>query len=176
MSAFADRFVGCGCLPTRLSEFDREHFFSLTRADVEAMELALFIKARLDDGMTQAEIARRLGKSRGFVSKHAALIDAPTVVVDALRSGRLAGVNEAYELGNLHAAHPQVVEQWVARQHEIPRSAIVELRERLEAAIAQPEVAPAAGQTANVAPPAPAPATGVKTPDAPATAKAAPAR
>jgi hypothetical protein len=38
MSAFADCFVGCDCLPTRLSEFDREHFFSLTKADVEAVK------------------------------------------------------------------------------------------------------------------------------------------
>jgi hypothetical protein len=28
MSAFARRFVGQSSLPTRLSEFDREHFFA----------------------------------------------------------------------------------------------------------------------------------------------------
>ena len=38
MSAFADRFVGCDCLPGRLSEFDREHFFTLTKADVDALK------------------------------------------------------------------------------------------------------------------------------------------
>jgi ParB family chromosome partitioning protein len=102
------------------------------RAPLTAMELALFIKARLDEGMTQADIARRLGKNRGFVSKHAALIDAPAVVVDALRVGKLAGVNEAYELGKLHAAHPEAVDQWAAQQQEIPRSAIVALRDQLE--------------------------------------------
>ncbi len=38
MSAFADRFVGCDCLPGRLSEFDREHFFTLTKVDVDALK------------------------------------------------------------------------------------------------------------------------------------------
>jgi ParB family chromosome partitioning protein len=102
------------------------------REPLTALELALFIKARLDQGMTQADIARRLGKNRGFVSKHAALIDAPAVVLDALRVGKLAGVNEAYELGKLHASHPEAVEKWAAQQQEIPRSAIVALRDQLE--------------------------------------------
>jgi hypothetical protein len=38
MSAFADRFVGSEGLPSRLNEFDREHFFALSRADVEALQ------------------------------------------------------------------------------------------------------------------------------------------
>lgn len=35
MSAFAQRFVGHSSLPSRLSEFDREHFFSLSKADTK---------------------------------------------------------------------------------------------------------------------------------------------
>ncbi|NML17305.1 Tn3 family transposase [Azohydromonas caseinilytica] len=38
MSAFADRFVGCDALPSRLSDFDREHFFTLSKADVQALQ------------------------------------------------------------------------------------------------------------------------------------------
>ena len=37
MPAFALRFVGQEALPPRLSEFDREQFFSLTSADVAAL-------------------------------------------------------------------------------------------------------------------------------------------
>ena len=37
MSALAHRFVGRNSLPPRLSDFDREQFFSLSSADVEAL-------------------------------------------------------------------------------------------------------------------------------------------
>jgi TnpA family transposase len=37
MSAFANCFVGQSSLPARLSEFDREYFFSLSKADIAAL-------------------------------------------------------------------------------------------------------------------------------------------
>lgn len=39
MPSFALRFVGQEALPSRLSEFDREQFFELGSADVEAKRL-----------------------------------------------------------------------------------------------------------------------------------------
>ncbi|WP_043461770.1 ParB/RepB/Spo0J family partition protein [Azohydromonas australica] len=140
------------------------------RDGLKPLELALFIKARLAEGMEQQEIARRLGKSKGFISKTAALIEAPDIVVHALRTGKLAGVNEAYELRRLYADHPQAVESWVAAQPEIPRAAIAALREQLEVPAVRPDLAPVIETPAPA--PAPAPAQ-VKTPDTKTPAKPA---
>jgi ParB family chromosome partitioning protein len=135
----------------------------------------LFIQDRMDEGLTQQEIAQRLGKSKGYISRAASLTDAPAVVIEALQAGKLGGVTEAYELSKLHAEHPQEVAQLVARQQEIPRAVILALRDRLEAQAAQPDAIPAVGQTANTELFAPAPAAVGKTLDAPARPKEAPA-
>ncbi|WP_298233935.1 ParB/RepB/Spo0J family partition protein [uncultured Azohydromonas sp.] len=102
------------------------------RDDLSPLDLAAFIRDRVAEGFSQQEIAQRLGKSKGYVSKAAALAEAPAVVVEAVRTGKVVGVTPAYELINLHAAHPEAVEQLVAAPQEVTRAAIVELRERLE--------------------------------------------
>lgn len=147
------------------------------RQNLSPMELATFIRDRMAEGFTQQEIARRLGKSKALVSKTASLNEAPVIIIEALQAGRLGGVTEAYELAKLHAQHPQAVTELVAQQKEIPRAAIIALRERLQATTMEAELdvewSPAADQTVDAEPPAPA--TGVKTPNAPAPAKPAPA-
>lgn len=47
MSSFALRFVGQDALPSRLSEFDREQFFELGSADVEAITQQFRVSHRL---------------------------------------------------------------------------------------------------------------------------------
>jgi ParB family chromosome partitioning protein len=103
------------------------------RENLNPLELAAFIRDRLTEGFSQQEIARRLGKSKSAISTAAALAEAPPVVVEALRSGKVDGVSPAYELVKLHAAHPEAVSQFIAESKEIPRAAVSELRERLEA-------------------------------------------
>lgn len=176
----ASRMLGLADIPyfidRKVDSFDQV-IENEQRSNLTAIELALFIKARLAEGMEQQEIARRLGKSKALVSKHASLIDAPDVVMDALRTGKAAGANEAYELRRLHADHPQAVEQWAAGQDTITRSALTELRQRLSAPAVQPEVlpVPAAVQPAAVEAPVVAPAVAAPSAAAPA-AKPAPAK
>src|SRR5438128_1732106 len=47
------------------------------RESLTPLELALFVQRRLQAGETQAEIARRIGKSKMYVTYATALIDAP---------------------------------------------------------------------------------------------------
>jgi ParB family chromosome partitioning protein len=144
------------------------------RDGLKPMELALFIKARMVEGMQQKEIAARLGKSKALVSQATALIDAPDFLMNAYRSARLRGLTEAYELRRLHSQYPEAVEQWALSQPEILRSGIAELRERLGAASMQTAADPAVAQTANAKPTKAGLPLGVKTPDAPAPATATP--
>ncbi len=129
-------------LGRKLTSFDQV-IENEQREDLSPMDLALFIRDRMGEGMQQQEIAQRLGKSKGYISKAAALAEAPAAVVEACSSGKVAGVNEAYELRNLHREFPEAVEQWVAQQPEISRASILSLRAELEAPAA-PAPAPAA--------------------------------
>ena len=91
------------------------------REALKPLELALFVQRRLALGESQAEIARRLGKSRSFVCHASALIDAPDWLMDAYRNGKCTGMSDLYELRRLHDAHPQRVETWAANAGAMTR-------------------------------------------------------
>jgi ParB family chromosome partitioning protein len=98
------------------------------RESLKPLELALFVQQRLQAGASQAEIARRLGKSRQYVMVSTALIDAPDWLLDAYRSGRCRGMNELHELRKLHGRHPQYVESWASDRAGINRESLQALR------------------------------------------------
>jgi ParB family transcriptional regulator, chromosome partitioning protein len=101
------------------------------REGLKPLELALFVQKRLALGDKQAEIAKRLGKSRQWVTLATALIEAPDWLLQAYREGRCRGMNELYEVRRLHGEHGQVVEAWVAGQVAITRDRIASLRAEL---------------------------------------------
>jgi ParB family chromosome partitioning protein len=68
------------------------------RAGLTPLELAMFIQQRLALGESQADIARRLGKGRAYVTFAMALIDAPDWLMTAYREGRCRGLRALYEL------------------------------------------------------------------------------
>lgn len=94
------------------------------REGLKPLELALFVKKRLDAGETQQEIARRLGKSKAHITMVAAMIDPPDWLLDAYRSGRCRGVSELYELRRLHEARPNAVRDLLAQPGSVSRSAM----------------------------------------------------
>lgn len=101
------------------------------RAGLTPLELALFVQRRLAAGDIQAEIARRLGKSRQYVTMATALIDAPDWLMGAYREGRCRGLNELFELRKLAREHPQRVEAWTAENGAITRDRVTALRGEL---------------------------------------------
>jgi ParB family chromosome partitioning protein len=64
------------------------------REPLRPMELALFVQRRMQAGDSQAEIARRLGKSRQYITYATALIDPPDWLLAAYREGRCKGATE----------------------------------------------------------------------------------
>ncbi len=101
------------------------------REGLRPLELALFVSKRLARGESQAEIARRLGKSRQWVTLATALIEPPDWLLELYRQGRCTGMLELYELRRLHAEHPQPVEAWASSQDAIGRDAVAALRAEL---------------------------------------------
>lgn len=119
------------------------------REGLKPLELALFVQRRLAAGDSQADIARRLGKSRTYVMYATALIDAPACLMAAYRDGRCRGARELHELRGLHADHAQLVETWLAQTPAVTRERINVLRSELnaQAPTATPVVAPAIAPT-----------------------------
>jgi ParB family chromosome partitioning protein len=102
------------------------------REGLRPLELALFVQKRIALGDNQAEIAKRLGKSRQWVTLATALIEPPDWLLQAYREGRCRGTNELYDLRRLHGEHGDTVEAWAAQQPTITRDRLAEFRAALE--------------------------------------------
>ena len=121
----ASKLAGRDRIPTFVDEaFDGydQVIENEQREGLKPLELALFVQRRLALGESQAEIARRLGKSKTLVTMIGALIDAPPWLMDLYRSGRCQGINELYELRRLHESDPRGVEQWTAGREKVSRA------------------------------------------------------
>ena len=98
------------------------------RKGLTPLEIALFVQRALNQGQTQADIARAIGKSRQYVTLATALIDAPDWLMAAYREGRCRGLAELYELRKLAVQHPQHVEAWASDREAITRESVAALR------------------------------------------------
>ena len=105
------------------------------REGLRPLELAMFVQKRLARGDNQTEIARRLGKSRQWVTLATAMIEPPDWLLDLYRQGRCRGMMELYELRRLHGDHPQYIEAWVSDRSSITRDGIATLRTELSGAV-----------------------------------------
>jgi ParB family chromosome partitioning protein len=101
------------------------------REALKPLEVALFVQRRLAAGETQADIARHLGKSRGYVTFATALIDAPDWLLELYRGGRCTGMQELYTLRQLHEQHSGPVESLCADSEPITRDRLASFRSAL---------------------------------------------
>ncbi|TQK03401.1 ParB/RepB/Spo0J family partition protein [Herbaspirillum sp. SJZ107] len=96
---------------------------NLHRADLSPMEMALFIKRRLDAGEKRNEIAAQLGYKKSYVTEHLALLEAPACVEKAYANGATSP-RTLYDLRRLHDEFPQEVEAWCASGIEVTRDTV----------------------------------------------------
>lgn len=101
------------------------------RQSLTPLELALFVQKQQQAGLPLAEIARRLGKSRGYLTFVGALIDAPEWLMQLYRSGRCRGMTELYELRRLQQKHPVQIMAWLQGRTEVSRTDLVDLKHQL---------------------------------------------
>ena len=99
---------------------------NLQRENLTPMELAMFIKLRIDAGDKKGDIARQLGKAPAMIAYHLALIDAPAVIDDAYAAG-VTSPKTLYELRSLHEKVPEQVEALVASGAAVTRKTIAEI-------------------------------------------------
>lgn len=102
---------------------------NLHRADLSPMEMALFIKRRLDTGEKKYEIAAMLGYKNGYVTEHLALLEAPPCVEKAYANGATSA-RTLYDLRRLHDEFPQEVEAWCSSGVEVTRDTVAALAQK----------------------------------------------
>ena len=118
------------------------------RESLSPLELAMFVQKKLQAGARSSEIARTLGKSRGYLTFIGALIDPPAWLLDLYRSGRCRGISELYELRKLHESQPEAVAQWIEGRAHVSRADVQVFKERLApAAPAEPTPPPVSVQS-----------------------------
>lgn len=80
---------------------------NIQREALSAWEIFRVISAELATGITHAELAKSLGKSRTWVTAYAAIDSMPPILVAALRDGRVTGLTALRRLEQLHRAQPE---------------------------------------------------------------------
>jgi len=98
------------------------------RHGLTPLDLARFIRAKVDAGESNATIAARLGMDPTTVGHHLALLELPPELDNALKSGRCTSPRTLYELRKLHEAQPERAEALIAGESEITRAAIAAVR------------------------------------------------
>lgn len=105
---------------------------NIQRENFTPMEVALFISKREGLGESRVFIAGRLGKSKGFVTQHAALLAMPDELRALYDNGACRDVLALYELTNLHKKSPDAVLDFLAGNNEISRASIEGLKGSLK--------------------------------------------
>ncbi|GAB4562173.1 MAG: ParB/RepB/Spo0J family partition protein [Rhizobacter sp.] len=102
---------------------------NLKRHGLSPLDLAKFIRSRVDAGESNASVATQLGLDQTTVAHHLALLDLPPVLDVALKTGRCASPRTLYELSKLHAEQPRQVADLVEGDEPITRHAVAKLRD-----------------------------------------------
>jgi ParB family chromosome partitioning protein len=97
------------------------------RRGLSPMDLARFIKGRVEAGESHAAISRKLGMDLTTVAHHLALLHLPAPVDRALKTGLCTSPRTLYELSKLHDEKPGKVSALIAGGG-ITRSAVAALK------------------------------------------------
>lgn len=101
---------------------------NLKRHGLAPMELARFIRSRVDVGESNATIAEKLAVDQTTVAHHLTLLELPPVLSAALESGRCTSPRTLHELQKLHLERPDDVAALLAGDRPVTRGAVAALR------------------------------------------------
>lgn len=101
---------------------------NLKRDGLSPLDLALFIRSRVDAGESNATIAKKLRLDQTTVAHHLTLLTLPPVLDEALKSGRCTSPRTLHELCKLHEQSPSKVEALLTGSGDVTRAAIAATR------------------------------------------------
>lgn len=114
------------------------------RHGLTPMDLARFIRGRVDVGESHVTIAKRLAMDLTSIAHHLTLLQLPPEVEAAMKSGRCAAPRTLYELSKLHREAPDRARTLLDGDGDITRTALKEARgdtqasQRRRIAVGQP--------------------------------------
>ena len=106
---------------TQVAENQKRHGLS-------PLDLARFIRSRVDAGDSNATVAQRLCMNLTTVAHHLSLMSLPIELEAALKSGRCTSPRSLHELNQLHREVPAKVQELIAGGAAITLAAISALR------------------------------------------------
>ena len=98
------------------------------RHGLTPLDLAHFIRAKVDEGESNATLAKRLVIDLTTVAHHLALLHLPAELDEALKSGRCTSPRTLYELSKLHDAQPERAKALIEGESEITRAVVAAVR------------------------------------------------
>ena len=121
------------------------------RHGLTPLDLAKFMRSRVDAGESNAEIAKQMGIDLTSVAHHLALLTLPPELDEAFRSGRCTSPRTLYELAKLQKTKPERVKAVVSGEGEITRKAVASLAKTPRSPRALPRKAVASRQPRSLA-------------------------
>ena len=119
---------------------------NLHREDMSPFDLCAFIVDREKEGLSRAEIARRLAKSKSHITLVASLQKASQEVRRAFEEGRIRDVRALYELNQAAIKRPEAAQLLLASVDSIARSDVQRILSDVdESARSGPEQAATSG-------------------------------
>lgn len=98
------------------------------RHALSPLDLARFIRGRVEAGESNSEIARRVGMNLTTVAHHLSLLELPPALDQALQTGRCTSPRTLHELSQLHEVAPEEVRALIDSDAEITRTAVAALK------------------------------------------------
>ncbi|WP_051439429.1 DUF7673 family protein [Bordetella petrii] len=101
---------------------------NLHHEKLTSRELADYIGSKLSQGMSQADIARNMGKSKAWVSQHVRMLGLPEPVAEAVANGQVKDVTLASELAAAHRVDPGAVQAALQGGEKLTRAVVKAIR------------------------------------------------
>lgn len=101
------------------------------RENLKPMELAIFIRKKINEGEKKKVIADKLGVDAASITHHLALLDLPECLEMLYRSKKTTSPKTLYELNKIYADNPDFVEKWTSTVEEVSRRDITFLKAQL---------------------------------------------
>lgn len=138
----AARIAGLDAVPVIIRDANAPDRYAqmienIQRDDLAAVEIAAFVAARLQDGEKQADIGRKLGKPKDWVSRFAAVQKMPTFLQAKLNNSSIRAVYELYQAWRVQ---PEAVEGVCSRQESFTDSEARRIARELQSASLEPGV------------------------------------
>lgn len=111
---------------------------NLKRHGLTPLDLARFIRSRVDAGESNATIAKRLAVDQTTIAHHLTLLALPPVLDAAMREGRCTSPRTLHELSKIHDEHPEQVGALLTGGGPITRDAVAGIRQAVLAVSAAP--------------------------------------